>query len=97
MHHLFLPFLLPFVLLLFASQAAAFVEDDLLKPEEAFRLEARALDSQTIEASWDIERGYYLYRERFKFTTDSDSVVLGTADFPPGKIKEDEFFGKMET
>src|SRR5437868_2057366 len=39
-------------------------EPKLLPPEQAFRFSARALDSNTLEARFDVASGYYLYREK---------------------------------
>ena len=43
------------------------VEQELLEPERAFQLSARHHDSQTIELTYKIAEGYYMYRGRFKF------------------------------
>ncbi|MDP2784736.1 MAG: protein-disulfide reductase DsbD [Sulfurimicrobium sp.] len=72
-------------------------EEDLLEPEQAFKLSARALDAGTIEVRYQIANGYYLYREKFKFSVEPAGVALGIAQFPAGKIKQDEYFGKVET
>ena len=72
-------------------------QEDVLEPEQAFRFSARALDEHTIEVRYRIEDGYYLYRDKFRFAAGPPTVKLGTAEFPPGKVKQDEFFGKMET
>jgi thiol:disulfide interchange protein DsbD len=73
---------------------AAYAEEPL-PPEQAYRFSARALDSRTIEVRWQIADGYYMYRDKFKFSIEGGS--LGTAKIPPGKIKDDELFGKVET
>ena len=78
--------------LLFA--ASAFAEDPL-PPEKAFRFSARALDAQTLLVRYEIERGYYMYRDKFRF--EAPPAQLGAPSLPPGKIKDDEFFGKVET
>ena len=70
---------------------------DLLPPEVAFKFSARALDAGTLEVRYEIAKGYYMYRDRFKFAAEPDTVKLGTAQFPPGEIHNDEFFGKVET
>ena len=54
--------------------------DDLLEPEKAFRFSARAIDAGTVEGSYRIADGYYLYRERFRFATDPGLVKTGVAD-----------------
>jgi thiol:disulfide interchange protein DsbD len=68
-----------------------------LDPEQAYRFSARALDAQTIEARWDVTPDYYLYRHKIEFSAEPASIKLGTPALPPGKEKEDEFFGKVET
>ena len=70
---------------------------NLLPPEQAFRFSARALDDRTIEARFAIADGYYLYRDKLKFAVTPDAAVLGSPDLPAGKVKTDEFFGKVET
>ncbi len=72
-------------------------EGDLLEPEQAFKFSARVLDASNIEVRYQIANGYYLYREKFKFSVDAAGVTLGTGQFPAGKIKQDEYFGKVET
>jgi thiol:disulfide interchange protein DsbD len=70
---------------------------ELLPAEQAFRFSARALDDHTLEARFSIADGYYLYRDKFKFVVTPEGAVLGAPELPPGKVKTDEFFGKVET
>ena len=70
---------------------------EVLEPEKAYRLSARALDARTIEVSYRIEDGYYLYRDKFQFAAEPGTVKLGAAQLPPGKLKHDDFFGEVET
>lgn len=67
----------------------------LLPPEQAFRLSVRALDASTLEARFDVADGYYLYRDKMRFST--DPVPARAAVMPPGKTKHDAFFGDVET
>ncbi|MBI5108063.1 MAG: protein-disulfide reductase DsbD [Rhodocyclales bacterium] len=69
--------------------------EEPLPPEQAFRFSARAVDSKTIEARWQITDQYYMYRDKFKFAVEGGT--LGAPSYPPGKIKDDENFGKVET
>jgi thiol:disulfide interchange protein DsbD len=86
------------LLLLAAGPAPAANMDELLEPEKAFRMTTRALDARTVEVSFAIADGYYMYRERFRFAVDPGSTVrLGAPQFPPGTRKKDEFFGEVET
>ena len=72
--------------------------DNLLEPGKAFRMSVRALDARTVEVSFAIAEGYYMYRERFRFAVDAgSSAKLGAPQFPPGTRKKDEFFGEVET
>lgn len=72
-------------------------EPELLKVEDAFRLKAAAVGSGILSAEWTIAEGYYLYRDRIKFKSNTPGVTLGSAEFPPGKLKRDDFFGEVET
>jgi len=90
------------VLLLCAPAAAQLKlggnTDNLLEPEKAFRFAARALDASTIEVHFAIADGYYLYRERFRFSAEGDPAVrLGAPQLPRGIRHKDEFFGEVET
>jgi thiol:disulfide interchange protein DsbD len=78
------------------TQSSAFGAD-LLEPKQAFRFSARVAGPDVIEVRYRIADGYYLYRDKFRFSVAPDSFSLGQPDFPPGNIIEDEFFGKSET
>lgn len=77
-----------------AAPAAA-QEAKLLPNERAFAFSARGVNERTIEARFVIADGYYLYRDRIKFTVEPGTLAGGA--LPPGKVKEDQFFGKVET
>jgi thiol:disulfide interchange protein DsbD len=77
--------------------ARAATEEDLLEPDKAFALTTRVVDVRTLEANWKIAPGYYLYRDKFRFELVSGDAVLGVAQIPPGKKKDDPLFGKVET
>jgi thiol:disulfide interchange protein DsbD len=81
-------------LLLFAAIAQA--DEELLEPEKAFRQSARVIDPANIEARFQIAPGYYLYKDKIKFSADGD-VKLGPPALPTGKMKQDDTFGKVET
>jgi len=72
-------------------------DEEPLMPDEAFKLSARMLDASTLRAEWEIADEYYLYRDKFKFEPQDGNVTLGEVNYPKGKIKNDEFFGLMET
>ena len=69
--------------------------DDPLPPEQAFRLSAKMLDSQTVLVRYDIMRGYYMYRDKFAF--EAPPATLGAPQVPAGTPKDDPIFGRVET
>lgn len=85
------------LLFVFASFVHAIEEGELLEPEQAFKFSAQVLDTHTLEVRYQVADGYYLYRNKFKFQVQPAAVSLGAAQFPPGKFKQDEFFGRIET
>ena len=70
--------------------------EEFLDPAVAFKPSVKALDGQTIEVSYEIAKGYYLYRDKFRFAVDGDTATLGAPSFPKGKEHNDENFGKVE-
>ncbi|NMG75442.1 protein-disulfide reductase DsbD [Aromatoleum diolicum] len=82
---------------LFALSTPAQAADSPMRPEEAFVVSAQALDARTVEVTIKIAADYYLYGDKFRFRADPAGVTLGTPQRPPGKIKQDEFFGEVET
>lgn len=82
--------------LLSLSWLAHGTEAELLDPEKAFRFSARLAAVNMVEVRYQIAPGYYMYRDKFSFAIDPAGVKLGTPQLPAGKIKEDQFFGKVE-
>jgi thiol:disulfide interchange protein DsbD len=91
-------FTLGLLFLLAQSPLLQAQEEELLPPEEAFSLSAW-VEGNTLIAEYQIAPGYYMYRERFDFQIESSDAParFDVAVIPDGKIKQDEFFGKMET
>ena len=75
---------------------AAAVAQVVLPPEEAFPYTIKASSDQ-LSLNFDVQDGYYLYRERFAFASQTSAVTLGAPILPTGEIHEDEFFGVVET
>jgi thiol:disulfide interchange protein DsbD len=95
--NLFQPGLWLAAMVLAGSAVAALKQDDLLPPEEAFRFSARGLGPEGVEVRFQIADGYYMYREKFRFSSRTDGVTVGPAVLPAGKMKDDETFGRVET
>jgi thiol:disulfide interchange protein DsbD len=85
------------ILLTMLAAAPAGAADEPLEAEQAYVFSARAIDAHTLEARWQIADGYYLYRQKIRFTAEPAAVKLGDAVFPAGHVKNDEFFGQVET
>src|SRR5450830_949478 len=66
--------------------------EDFLDPEVAFTAVAKMVEPGIAEVTLTVADGYYLYRERLKFT--SDDAQLGEPLLPKGKVKFDETFQK---
>jgi thiol:disulfide interchange protein DsbD len=84
---LFAPLLASIALLLQPARA-----EDFLDPSEAFKFSARMVDGHTVAVTFQIADGYYMYRERFKFS--AQGAKLGAPQIPPGKVHYDETFAK---
>ncbi len=72
------------------------VAQDVLPPEQAFPYTINVAANELV-LEFEIQDGYYLYRERFGFASQTDAVTLSEPALPDGKIYEDEFFGVVET
>ena len=72
------------------------VDGDFLSPDQAFALSARTTGDGNVAVAWRIAKGYYLYRRRFGFSTETAGLKLGEARLPKGQTKTDEYFGEME-
>ena len=71
--------------------------DELLEPDTAFSFSAKILDPDTVQVRYQIADGYYMYRDRFHFAAAEGPMKFGAPRLPAGTIKEDEFFGKVQT
>jgi thiol:disulfide interchange protein DsbD len=85
-------FVLLFALAAMLAAGHTKAADDYLEPDAAFKFSARMQDAGTVAITYEIADGYYMYRERFKFT--AESATLGNPSFPAGKVKFDDTFQK---
>src|ERR1700743_2193037 len=85
------------LLALFACNAlAADAADNLLPVEQAFKVEAKAVDRGAVQFDFKIADDYYLYRDRVKVKSNDANAMLGALDMPAGEKKHDEFLGDVE-
>ena len=66
-----------------------------LPPDEAFQLKLVASDAHTLQASFTITEGYYLYRDKIKLSS-KDGAIKITPNLPQGDMKNDPNFGPTQ-
>jgi thioredoxin:protein disulfide reductase len=93
-----MPFL-QIILLCFVSlithSTGAKADEAFMPPDQAFRISAKAVTSGQLEISWDIADGYYLYRNKIQFKSNTEQIPKVTPVFPDGETKHDENFGDL--
>jgi thiol:disulfide interchange protein DsbD len=82
-------------LLLIGQPVIALADEELLPPDQAFKIFAKAITSDQLEISWDIAEGYYLYRNKMQFKSQTGQIQTVTPAFPAGETKHDENFGDV--
>ncbi len=86
-----LPLLLAGLLYAITPSLAA----DFLSADQVFKLHAERPEIGVIILNWDIEPGYYLYKDKIQVEiTAPDQTRIGQLILPQGQWHEDEFFGR---
>ncbi len=90
--------LIAWLILVFVGYSAAFAQSgpELLPPDRAFALSSKSISRDSVTLSWVIAEGYYLYRDKFKFSTLTPDITLGEPVVPTGKTQHDDYFGDVE-
>ncbi len=84
------------LMLAWSLPARAIDESDLLPVDQAFVLSAKAIDQGRIQISWNIAKGYYLYRERMSAQSADATFQSTPLQLPEGIHKHDQFFGDVQ-
>lgn len=71
-------------------------EDEILPPDEAFKLTVISQGAQALEAYFEIAPNHYLYKDRIQFAIEGANPSKLSPVLPKGDIKDDPNFGKME-
>ena len=71
-------------------------QQELLPPDEAFKLSVEVRDGNTLIANLTPAKDYYLYRDKIVFESKQSGMVIEKITLPPGKMKEDMTFGQTE-
>ncbi len=69
---------------------------DALPEDEAFRFEAIAAGPDSLLVRFTIAPGYYLYRDKTRFRSDSPGVRPLAPEWPPAKPHTDAHFGEVQ-
>lgn len=70
---------------------------EFLPVDQAFELQPLERTEGRLEVSWRIAKGYYLYRDRLKFSPAAPaSLKLDAPKLPPSQAHDDEHFGTMQ-
>lgn len=76
-------------------------QPEFLDPDKAFIVSAEAVSKNVIIVQWQIAEGYYLYKDKFKFSIQNDNIGQGDdltitdVKLPEGKLKNDPDFGSV--
>ena len=81
-------------LLAVAAFGAARAEPQFLPPQQAYEYQASYAQGELV-VRFDIESGYYLYRDRLGFESTTPGVTIGAPDLPVGEDHEDQYFGRQ--
>jgi len=71
-------------------------DDEVLHPDDAFKVGLSVVSNDRLLLNWQIKSGYYLYKDKFSISTNDSSVSYGDYVFPLGKLKDDLAFGEVE-
>lgn len=71
-------------------------QQELLPPDQAFKLSVEVRDAHTLIANFTPAKDYYLYRDKVAFEPKDTDIVIEKIALPPGKMKDDLTFGETE-
>ncbi len=69
---------------------------ELLPPDEAFKISIEVRDGQTLVANLAPAKDYYLYRDKIIFEPKDTGTTIEKVALPPGVMKDDQTFGATE-
>ena len=70
-------------------------QPEFLDPDEAFIISAEAVSGNVVNVHWQIADGYYLYKDKFKFSLEAAGLTITDVRLPEGKLKNDPDFGSV--
>ncbi len=80
----------------FSQPLLAFQNNDILPPQEAFKVTGTALGNNQIQIEWQLAAGYLVYRNSLVFESKTDYIQLSVDGLPPAKTKHDDIQGDID-
>ena len=77
-----------------ANAEEVFTDAVPLEADKAFVIDYMVTGPNEVIVRWQISENYYLYKEKFIFS--SSDFYINDVNFPPAAVKFDEFFGLSE-
>ena len=77
-----------------ANAEEVFTDAVPLEADKAFVIDHMVTGPNEVIVRWQISENYYLYKEKFIFS--SSDFYINDVNFPPATVKFDEFFGLSE-
>ncbi len=71
-------------------------EQELLPPDQAFKLTIKVRSANTLIAEFEPAENYYLYKDKIAFEPRSAGTLIEKISLPQGKMKNDPTFGQTE-
>ena len=71
-------------------------EQELLPPDQAFKLTIKVRSAHTLIAEFEPAKNYYLYKDKIAFNPKSAGTLIEKISLPQGKMKDDPTFGQTE-
>jgi len=71
-------------------------EQELLPPDEAFKLKVKVRDVNTLVAQFEPAKNYYLYKDKVAFKPQTPGTIVENISLPQGEMKSDVTFGEVE-
>ena len=71
-------------------------EQELLPPDQAFKLTVRVRDANTLVAQFEPAKNYYLYKDKVAFKPQDNQTSIEKISLPQGTVKSDVTFGEVE-
>lgn len=81
----------------FGASNAVQAADELLTPDQAFRMALGSASADTVQIKFLSAPGYYLYADRFSFEAEGQEVRVVDVQLPAGATKYEAIFNRDVT